>query len=408
MDILPEELYRQIPKSSRNRFKHTDYSYYYGMEYAASLKDKLELARIFLLDKKARKIYRAYLNVRKVLIRLFVKVPKKVSFEVKRRLVFAIDKFRPVIGFEKVLKMLQVTKYRYHLWKNELKYPCRTSLLHRCFRTHPQQLSQSEVESIRELYYSPEYRGWPVYSIALHAKQTGKLIASVGTWYKYIKLLKLPYFRKRGQYEKNKVGLRGEQIHDYWHADVTILKTLDNIKAYIYFVMDNFSRYILSFRVSLVLSGKIMKENLREAYEHFISHNKDPIEDVRLITDGGPENCCEAVESYTRQIEVSVKQMIAGKDIDFSNSMVEAVNKVMKYRYLFHQDLANLGALQKYLEKAVQNYNCVRPHYSLKGHTPEQVLKGEILDYAKLKARSAQARLIRLEENRKASCGVCG
>ena len=56
--------------------------------------------------------------------------------------------------------------------------------------------------------------------------------------------------------------------------------------------------------------------------------------------------------------------------------MVEAVNKIVKYRSLFLADIPDIHALQKHLEKFIPVYNEKRPHCSLKGLTPAEVLSG--------------------------------
>jgi len=56
--------------------------------------------------------------------------------------------------------------------------------------------------------------------------------------------------------------------------------------------------------------------------------------------------------------------------------MVEAVNKIVKYRSLFLDSIPDINALEKHLEKFVPVYNEVRPHCSLKGLTSSEVLAG--------------------------------
>lgn len=161
--------------------------------------------------------------------------------------------------------------------------------------------------------------------------------------------------------------------NQYWHADVTLHRTVDNVRAYIYFVIDNYSRAILSWKVSLKLSAEIRLETIKEAYEKYI-HN--PVNDVQLIVDGGSENNNNIVDEYIDSPSISIKKIIAQQDILFSNSIVEAVNKIVKYRSLFLNNIQDITALQKHLEIFVPIYNEVRPHCSLKGLTPNEVLEG--------------------------------
>ena len=98
--------------------------------------------------------------------------------------------------------------------------------------------------------------------------------------------------------------------------------------------------------------------------------------DVLLIVNDGSENNNSVVDEYISSTGISIKKIIAQQDIIFSNSMVEAVNKIVKYRSLFIENIPDINALQRHLEKYIPVYNDIRPHCSLKGLTPSEVLAG--------------------------------
>ena len=405
--LLPEEIKKQIPKSTLHRFVHTDYSSCFGMEYATVIEDNLKLIKQFLADQKALTVYRTYVLLKSLFIKWFVKIPQKITFKCKEKIIYAIDRFKSIIGFEKIIKLFQITRHTYYTWKNQVDYPCTESLIHRCLRTHPNQLTQSEVLKMKNIYTSDKFKGWSIYSIALYCQINNILSVCVGSWYKYLKLLKISYHCIRRQYAKKKTGIRAKAPHETWHADVTVFRTMDNLKAYIYFVVDNFSRYILSWRVSLKLSGQIMLENLREAYETYIMPTGPPGQDVQLLVDDGPENYNSVVDAFVKSKTISLKRLLAGTDILYSNSMVEAVNRVVKYQFLFHRDIASFNTLDRYLQECIPDFNTKRPHYGLHGNTPEQVLNGNYLDWERLSSQMKAARVRRMEENRKSSCEIC-
>ena len=49
---------------------------------------------------------------------------------------------------------------------------------------------------------------------------------------------------------KPKLGFRATAPNDAWHVDATIIKLLDGTKAYLYAVIDNYSRKILAWTVA--------------------------------------------------------------------------------------------------------------------------------------------------------------
>lgn len=97
-----------------------------------------------------------------------------------------------------------------------------------------------------------------------------------------------------------------------------------------------------------------------------------------LITDGGSENKGDLTQ-WLASSATLWKKIIAQVDIVQSNSMVEAANKILKYRYLFPKPIIDTSELSKTLELAVGNYNSM-PNGSLHGLTPNEVLNGAIPD----------------------------
>ena len=63
---------------------------------------------------------------------------------------------------------------------------------------------------------------------------------------------------------------------------------MDNTKVYLYFLVDNFSRYIINWKASLKYSADITFENISEAYTRENFGDIPPY--IVLITDNGLEN----------------------------------------------------------------------------------------------------------------------
>ena len=97
--------------------------------------------------------------------------------------------------------------------------------------------------------------------------------------------------------------------------------------------------------------------------------------DTKLVTDAGPENHGE-VSKFVSNRE-NLKQLIARKDIIQSNSIVEAVNKHIKYYYLFKKELKDFEDTVTYLLSSVPDHNN-KPHGRLSGLIPNEVLNGNV------------------------------
>jgi len=140
---------------------------------------------------------------------------------------------------------------------------------------------------------------------------------------------------------------------------VSVFK-IAGIKYYIYLLSDNFSRNILSWKVSEKLSASIRVQTIREAYA-IASENSSDL-NVDLIVDGGSENNNEAMNSFIEEDQINIHKLIALRDIDFSNSLIEAHFSIIKYRYLYQMNIENKNQLIKAMEFLVHDFN---PDYAL-------------------------------------------
>jgi putative transposase len=160
---------------------------------------------------------------------------------------------------------------------------------------------------------------------------------------------------------------------------------------------------ILNWRIEERVSSEIRVETIREA----LKNHKDESLPVTLITDGGPENDNNLMKRLVSDEVGCFKTFIALRDVPFSNSIIEAQNKVFKYRYLFRQNYETLDELKTVFGNDVKDFNFSRPHISLKGYTPYEVHSGQKGQENEWKNNIENARRARIAENRKQLCEIC-
>ncbi|WP_121354825.1 DDE-type integrase/transposase/recombinase [Flavisolibacter nicotianae] len=215
---------------------------------------------------------------------------------------------------------------------------------------------------MKALLTSSKFQHWPIVSIAAYALRNGFLKASLFSWYKYARLLQLPT-RVCKRCEKM-VGLVASAPNEYWHADTTYYELFRAKKICITFVMDNYSKMILGFAVNEKRCFALIKEALTNALQ--TAAGQPVCNSSYLVTDGGDENQSDQVHQFLASLtEHRLTKITALKDIQFSNSPVESIHRILKSRYLRNQKFRTLEELTQFLNLAVQDYNIKRPHCRL-------------------------------------------
>ena len=75
------------------------------------------------------------------------------------------------------------------------------------------------------------------------------------------------------------------------------------------------------------------------------------VRECTLLTDDDSENYGEVKQWIKASNNPKVNHVIAQADIPYSNSMIEAANKQLKYRFLYHQKINDYSRLGEYVEK---------------------------------------------------------
>ena len=158
----------------------------------------------------------------------------------KRILLRAIERSRPTLPLRSVLRVIRLSQSRYHAWTR--KEQCELNDCPSCPQNMPHQLTPDEVATIEDFVTGDEYRHVPTGTLAILAQRLGKVFASASTWWRRT--------RQRVHPAKPKVGIRAMKSNEIWHIDTSVVRLLDSSRAYLHAVIDNYSRRILSWKVS--------------------------------------------------------------------------------------------------------------------------------------------------------------
>lgn len=325
--LLPKEFRDSIPFSTQSAWRNVNAEKFYGYQY---VNDFLEE------NIKQKELFERYRNLRRfqnATSRIYIQISddlelfKRGFYRIKKtrkKIVDAIESVRDVVPVEKLVPLFKISVSTYKSWLSEVRYSCDNSPLKRCRKWYSKQLTQAEVKCIERMLTCKEFMYWPVYSVSRYAAKQGILAACPQTWHKYKKLLGLE--RKKIKKKKYPESIRATRPDEVWHSDITLYRTGDKVLNYIYIVMDNFSRKILAWLVAGKRDMKYQKQVLKIAYDNAIK--KDPDFKVDLIVDGGSEHHNVVINDFLKGVPEHITQKTALKDVDYSNSMIEALNRV--------------------------------------------------------------------------------
>ena len=294
----------------------------------------------------------------------------KKSKENRKFVVETIESFKGLLSLKEIINVVGICQTTYYRWKVEV-YGCNYHIQKKkCITASPTQLTMSEQRNLVEIATSVNFRKFSTVSLMHYCRRKEILNISLESWYKYLKLYGIErkfYKHKRKCYKR---GIRAKKVNEIWHIDITILKYGDGEKAYLQLLVDNYSRLIVAWKLS-------EKKTMDVTYKTILkSFNFAPDFNGILICDGGAEN----LGSLPRKLLIGkgIKQLVAKKDIRFSNSMVEAVFRQFKQKF-YLKPSNTYQSLYRLVYKFVRQYNRVIPHSSLEGGTPLEVFTGEFV-----------------------------
>ena len=211
--------------------------------------------------------------------------------------------------------------------------------------------------------------------LAWHFVDKMKYFISESSVYRILKgfdLVQSPAFEMvsvRDKFEKPT-----KRVHELWQTDFTHFKVLDWGWYYLSTILDDYSRYIIAWKLAPTMATSDVEETLELALE------KSGLEKVRvrhrprLLSDNGP--------AY---LSKELKQFLKRKDIDHIRGAPyhpQTQGKIERW----HRSMKNIVQLQNYyspsqlaeaIDDFVEYYNNQRYHESLDNMTPASIYYGK-------------------------------
>lgn len=324
---------------------------------------------------------------------------KKELFRLNKSAVIdCIVSVKKSIGLKRACAIFGITVNQFSFWKKSF-IGCSNSSLNLCRKTYNHQLLETEIAIIKRYFTAKEFLFWPASSVYHQILKDKVAFFSISTWYNYLKLLGIKRVLQTHRRKNHKIGLRASAPLEMLHMDMSIFKTINNTKVYLYVICDNFSRCILNYKVATKFDVALVLENIREVKQWY-----KLLKNTELIVDNGVENRTFLLNEFLDVIHLN--KCIAQLHISESNSMVESIFRQLKYYHIYPRNFETAADFMSEIDLIVSEH-CNRPLNALHGLTPLEVLQGKLPNKHLFRDEIAQSRLLRLKANRKTNCRAC-
>jgi putative transposase len=163
-------------------------------------------------------------------------------------------------------------------------------------------------------------------------------------------------------------GLNVSRANQVWCADITYVP-LRNGFMYLVAIMDWYSRYVLSWRLSNSLDTSFCLEALEAALERGLPEI--------FNTDQGAQFTSQAFTGRLLELDVAISMDGRGRALD--NVFVERLWRTVKYEDIYLKDYERVDDLYDGLEQYFHFYDQERRHQALNYKTPYEVYQASLV-----------------------------
>ncbi|UHG89813.1 IS3 family transposase [Spirosoma oryzicola] len=182
-------------------------------------------------------------------------------------------------------------------------------------------------------------------------------------------------------------GKKVDAPNELWVSDITYLP-LPRGFAYLSLITDAYSRKIVGW----ALHPTLEMEGPLSALKMALKRNKVSQQLIHH-SDRGVQYCCHAYTGLLRKNKIAISMTEQGDP--YENALAERVNRTIKEDMLLNRGFISYAAAEEAVQRAIENYNQLRPHRSCGYNTPEQAhrLQGELVKKWRVKKRQQPGKM---------------
>jgi putative transposase len=163
-------------------------------------------------------------------------------------------------------------------------------------------------------------------------------------------------------------GMEITRPNQVWAADITYIPMARGFH-YLVAIMDWYSRYVLSWRLSNTLDADFCVKALEEA----LGKGRPEV----FNTDQGSQFTSEGFTGLLERHGVTISMDGKGRYSD--NIFVERLWRTVKYEEVYLRAYSNGREAKAGIDSYFRFYNAQRPHQSLSYRTPAEVFNGDLM-----------------------------
>ena len=165
-------------------------------------------------------------------------------------------------------------------------------------------------------------------------------------------------------------GTTVERVNQVWSTDITYITYIRMAQGFLYLVaiMDWFSRFVLSWSLSLTMEVEFCIEALKRA----LRRGRPEI----FNSDQGSQFTSEKFTGELAEQQIAISMDGRGRCLD--NIFVERLWRSLKYEEVYLKDYASVIEARSGIARYFQFYNHERLHQSLDYQTPAAIYLGRV------------------------------
>ena len=235
-------------------------------------------------------------------------------------------------------------------------------------------LTEAERRYILSVLNSDEFYDQPPMQVYFTLLSRGEYLCSVSTMHRLLRSQSQQGERRQQRKPQHHAvpRLRARSPNEVWTWDITKLATLKRgVYLSLYVVMDLFSRFIVSWMLSLKENSALSSQLIQEASERY----RIAPDQLTLHQDRGSPMTAHCYLDLLGELSITASH--SRPRVSNDNPMSESQFKTMKYQPDYPRRFSDYQHAESWCREYVQWYNHDHHHSTLAGYTPAQVFTGD-------------------------------